>query len=146
MIASLLLSYVYFPWFFATPSVSIANSVTCVTFSTPALIYVNVKICLSIKDLCLILFLYDNILLAYIGGLVGLVGMTYQYMGPNAPSYMVVVVAIICLDIFLLSGPYRMAISRYKWKKYHVIVAKVVIGCCIFSFLFIGAYFMVNDF
>ena len=142
----MILSFLYFVWFFAPAIFGILGAITADIIVTPILIYLNIKLCRGAKDLCLILFLCDNILLGYIGGVVGLVGMTIQFMGPNAPFYMIIMVIVICLDTFLLSGPYRLALSRYKWKKYQVILAKIIIGTCSFAFLFNGAYFMSNDF
>ena len=96
------------------------------------------------KDICALYFMIDTIGVSKFSAMVGLVGMLVIIT--RTVDYVVVISVFYCLDIFLLGGNFRIMLAYCEYKKWQVIVCKLILGLCCMIYMALGAYFMGNTF
>ena len=86
----------------------------------------------------------DTIGVSTLSGIVGLAGMLSIVMTPQA--HILIVAGLYCFDVFLLGSNFRIILAYCKYRKWEVIICKLIIGICCIIYMSIGAYFMRNNF
>ena len=141
----LLIALMNFPMFFSDDLLftSIFSAVT-VIFCFASF---TVNTCITgqtTKDICALYWMLDTIEASKFSAIVGLIGMLAILMPPFA--YIVIISGIYCVDVFLLGSNFRIILAYCEYKKWQIIVCKLILGLCCLVYMGLGAYFIRNNF
>ena len=138
MISLLYITLINFPMFFSDNLLVISIiALTGNIFSFTAQILNTCIIGETIKDIFALYFLLDTIGVSKFSAIVGLIGMLAILMPPFA--YIVIISGIYCVDVFLLGSNFRIILAYCEYKKWQIIVCKLILGLCCLVYMGLGA-------